>query len=151
MSGEDQVAQAIRNKELVVLAGSGFSRDAGLPSWPELVDGLSRRLASSGALSKELEHSIGTLAAAGALPVALEVLHASVNRKDEARELRPLLEPQQESRIVQAAAAWHLKGLVTTSFDRVTELALGNGCYRIFNDLSSLKRKGDPKEPTTGV
>jgi hypothetical protein len=139
MNGEDQVAQAIRNRELVLFAGSGFSRDAGLPTWPELVQGLSLRLGASGALSTQVQTTIATLSSSNALPAALEVLHASVDRKDIARELRSLLEPKRESRVVQAAAGWHLKGIVTTNFDRVTDLALGNGCYRIFNDLSSLK------------
>ncbi len=139
MSGEDQLAQAIRNKELVIFAGSGFPRDAGLPTWPGLVEGLSRGLASSGTLSTELEKTISTLAASGSLAAAMQVLIASVDRREIARELRSLLSQKQPSRVVAAAASWHLKGLVTTNFDRVSELALGNDCYRISNDLASLK------------
>jgi predicted nucleic acid-binding protein len=136
---ETQLALAVRDKRIVLFAGSGFSRDAGLPSWSELVAALSAAFVDEGFVGPEVAAAVAALSAQHQLPAALQVLLSQVPRERVAERIRTLTTPTEESQVIPAAARWNPRGAITTNFDRETERVVSANCYRLSNSEAELK------------
>lgn len=138
---ETQLATAIRGRELVVFAGAGLVADSGIPGWSQLIASLTQTFRESGQLSATGAAAVDDLRTTNSLPMAMEVLVAHVPRSDVVRSLRTLLVPTRDSVVVQAAAGWRPRGLITTNFDRETERVVpaAHNLYRLSNSEADLK------------
>jgi hypothetical protein len=135
---EAQLASAVSERRLVLVAGSGLTRDADLPDWSGLVASLCQSLELSSAVSPEVATAARVLAATN-LASSLQVLLSQAPRRTVSAHLRTLLAAKTESKVVAALAAWRLRGVIITNFDRETERLVPPTAYRISNSEATLK------------
>lgn len=120
------------------MAGSGLTRDAGLPDWTGLVNSLCDELESSSDVSPEVATAARVLAGTD-LASSLQVLLSQAPRHVVSAHIRALLTPKTDSKVVMALGAWKPRGVITTNFDRETERLLPATAYRISNSEATLK------------
>lgn len=136
---EAHLASAIRDKRLVLFAGSGLTRDAGFPDWMGLVSTLCDQLVASSDVTPEVATAARALASDNDLAAAMQVLLSQAPRHVATARVRALLTAKTESEAVKAVAAWRVRGVVTTNFDREVERVLGMNAYRLSNSEAALK------------
>ena len=134
-----QLANALREKRLVLFVGSGVTRDAGLPDWAGLVASLTRQLSETGELAPKVAEAADLVASTGELAGAIQIVLSQAPRSAVITRLRSLLTPPAASQVVDALAGWHPRGVVTTNFDREVERLVGTAAYRLNNSEASLK------------
>ena len=135
---EAQLASAIRERRLVLVAGSGLTRDAGLPDWHGMVSSLCDDLEASSFVSPEVATAARVLATTN-LASSIQVLLSQAPRRAVSAKLRTLLTPNTDSKVVASLAAWKLRGVITTNFDRETERLVPPTAYRLSNSEATLK------------
>lgn len=136
---EAQLAGAIRDRRLVLFAGSGLVRDAGLPDWAGLATSLCGRLLSSSDISPETAAAAQSLIRKADLGAAIQMILSEASRAAATAVIRDELNPTRDSSVVKALAKWNVRGVVTTNFDRVTEGLVGPAAYRLDNSEASMK------------
>ncbi|MFQ6029101.1 MAG: SIR2 family protein, partial [Dehalococcoidia bacterium] len=135
-----EIASAIASGRCVLFAGSGTSRDAGLPDWLGLVERLRDDLRDQGKLQPAYYDAItAVLADHKDLGVSLQILQSAVRRQELVLALRRILNPTSPSQITKALADIGFAGTVTTNYDRVINETVSGNAYTLSNGSHDLK------------
>lgn len=136
----EQIARAIKERQLVVFAGAGISMDADLPDWLGLGEQLYKRLSSNNKIpedSKEIARQL--LSKKETFPTGIDFLNSFISRFDIGNELREILTPKKESLIHEALKKLNLPGFVTTNYDRLLDSVVSEHSFRLTNSIEKLK------------
>lgn len=135
----EQLAQAIKERRLVVFAGAGVSTDAGLPDWQELGNQLYQRL-SYKLMEDDKDIAKRLLTNKTDIPTGIDFLcDHNISRLDIGNELRVILTPSRESAIHTALKRLHLLGIITTNYDRLMDKVVSDNAFRLTNSTEKLK------------
>lgn len=129
---------AIRGGNLVIFAGSGVCKDAGLPTWPGLLTQTGEILNSQALLDDHYLEFIRSLVASGDLTTAADLLAGRATRLELTSAVKQVLTPTRESAVIEALKCWRPRGIITTNFDRVTERLVEDHSWRLDNSESGL-------------
>src|SRR5207302_5815894 len=109
-------------RRCVIFAGSGLSRNAGLPDWLGLAQSLQRELIANGALSSEAATTIAPYVdSPSKLSTGIGLLVEEAGRKAVTLALRRILQPTRESPVFDLIKQLRPKGIITTNFDRLLD------------------------------
>ncbi|MCX5720602.1 MAG: SIR2 family protein [Nitrospirae bacterium] len=132
------IVRAIANRTCVIFAGAGLSRNAGLPSWLELITHLVQTLSQNGKIAEAYLATINLLLNDKRLPECMDLLLMATNRKDILLLLREALKPKSNSTVHDALKKLQLRGYITTNYDRLLEDICGSTSYHLTNSLEKL-------------
>lgn len=138
MSHNDAIVEALAQQRLVIFAGAGTVRDAGLPDWTGLIQGIKQQLVEENKLLTEYVAPIESLLKKQKMSSAIELMLVDIPRNDIVRILRKLLTPTSESKVCETIAQMRVSGIITTNYDRVVETCLLSDSYRLNNSLEKL-------------
>lgn len=134
----EQIARAIKERQLVVFAGAGISKDAGLPDWVELGCQLYERLLSRiPENSKDVAKQL--LCNKENIPNGMDFLFNFVARLDVGNEIRDILKPKKESLVYEILKKLDLPGFVTTNYDRLLDTIVLDNSFRLTNSVEKLE------------
>lgn len=134
----DQIVRAIKERRLVIFAGSGISKDAGLPDWVELGCQLYERLSSRiPENSKDVARQL--LADKETIPIGIDFIFKFVTRLDVGNDIREILKPKKESSVYKILEELDLPGFVTTNYDRLLDNIVSGNVHRLTNSIEKLK------------
>jgi len=134
----DDIVEALANRSLVLFAGAGIVRDAGLPDWPGLGMALKEELVKHGRLPPEYVRLIDPLLEQQQVQKALELMLLNAPRKEIVQIIRGILKPSKGSAACNIIARMKLPGVVTTNYDRVIDACLPPNSYRLNNSMEKL-------------
>jgi hypothetical protein len=124
----EDLAQSVRDGELVLFFGAGVSTDAGVPGWQELLDRVAGEIGLSGQLDQLRKHDLRDQAA---------LLDRQLALKKKQRISDRVVEYTTKSRYALAhglLASLRVREAVTTNFDRLYESAVQGGVSVLPND-----------------
>jgi hypothetical protein len=133
-----EIANAIAHRKCVVFAGAGLSCNAGLPNWAELVRHLFNNLSQQGKIASQYDIAIKNLLDSNELSKCMDLLLLASNRKDLLYSLREALKPRCSSSIHETLKKLHLRGYITTNYDRLLDGVCESMCFRLNNSLEKL-------------
>jgi len=134
------IADAIANGSCVLFAGSGTSRDAGLPDWIGLAEQLRDYFEQNGKLDKPISDAVSKSLLVDKNPgTALKYLEAAISRPDLVSQVVQILRTDSQSEVSEILAALGFAGTVTTNFDKVVNGTVGSKRYYLDNSLARLK------------
>jgi hypothetical protein len=117
-----EIIQALSEEKCFLFAGSGICKDAGLPTWKELVSNTIIKLAEQNLLSDiEIQYCNSLISDTSKLPLIFDNLFGKVNRSEVLKIVRTLLQPKNESQTIKKLRCLNFKGIITTNYDKVVE------------------------------
>jgi len=133
------VAETIRDRRCILFAGSGLSRNAGLPTWAELGSAIAAELHREGVLTEDARLRVQPyLGSSERALAALGLLVEETSRRHVVRVLRTVLSRTTSSKVYPLLKEMHLRGAITTNYDRLLEPIFGPDLFHLNNALSRL-------------
>ncbi len=135
----EEIARALAFDKCVLFCGAGVTRDAGLPDWKRLVDGIISDLTASHNLAPTFRQSAEAFAQIpGHMADAVDLLINATSREAVTASVRRHLASDKPSAVCNQLSRLGFHGVVTTNFDRVVERIIVADARRLKNSLLDL-------------
>jgi len=135
-----QLIDALANHKCVLFAGSGVTRDAGLPDWAGLVRKLHVQLVKEGKLDSKYSSLITDFYESRRLVPAIDMIMNLARREHIIQIMRTVLIPSKQSAVCDIAKVLGFMGIVTTNYDHVLDSIGPQHAARLTNSLEKLKQ-----------
>lgn len=135
----ERIQNALRDRKLILFVGSGISSKAKAPTWPELIRGIMNDSENFRKIRDERRVQLEDMIRTNDLSnffMAIDYLMYKLNNTNVVDVIEKTLSTLEPEQIHYTIAKLKLKGIITTNYDKLIELARHQVDRKLFDSIS---------------